>query len=126
MEFHSSERTAPMLIFAHRRGRRLAGVVCAALALLGAAGCHWQKTPTAYPVSGRVVLKGTGEAVPRLGGGYVSLESLTDPNNKPVGQIEDDGTFFLGTVVEGQNLGGVLPGEYRVRVVPPDDAAARR
>ena len=63
----------------------------------------------------------------RLSGGYVCLESVADPNNKPVGQIEDDGTFFLATVVEGKNLGGVLPGEYKVRVVPPTvDAGPER
>src|SRR5262245_32242645 len=98
--------------------RLLTGALCATLTLLGAVGCGSGK-PKAYLVTGKVIYKGTGELATRLSGGYVCLESPTDVNNKPVGQIEDDGTFFLGTVIEGTNLGGVLPGEYRVRVVPP-------
>src|SRR5207237_5036985 len=94
--------------------------------LVGAAGCGAGKQQSAYPVTGKVVYKGTGEPVPRLSGGYVCLEAVADPNNKPVGEIEDDGTFFLGTVVEGKNLGGVLPGEYRVRIVPPEATGTQR
>jgi hypothetical protein len=101
-----------------RRPGRFIGALGAALALVGTAGCGAPKSK-ALTVTGKIVYKGTGESATRLSGGYVCLQSVTDPNNKPVGQIEDDGTFFLGTVVEGQNLGGVQPGEYRVRVVPP-------
>src|SRR5438105_4314064 len=96
--------------------RLLVGV---ALALLGAVGCQSDRPAKGSPVTGKVVYKGTGEAATRLAGGYVCLQSVTDPDNKPVGPIEDDGTFALGTVIGDTNLGGVLPGEYRVRVVPP-------
>ena len=104
-----------------RRPGRFIGTLGAALALL-AAGCASAKLKT-YPVTGKVVYKGKGEPATRLAGGYVCLQSVTDPENKPVGQIEDDGTFFLATVVGTQNLGGVLPGEYKVRVVPPASTA---
>jgi hypothetical protein len=103
----------------HPTPSRRPAVVGAALALF-AAGCASGK-PDVATVTGKVVYKGTGEAATRLARGYVCLESVTDPNNKPVGEIEDDGTFFLGTVIEGTNLGGVRPGEYRARVVPPEN-----
>ena len=115
-----------MLNLQPRQVCRFAVAMCAFFSLASVVGCGKGKQQTAYPVTGKVVYKATGEAVPRLSGGYVCLESVTDPNNKPVGEIEDEGVFFLGTVVDGKNLGGVLPGEYRVRVVLPDDPAVNR
>jgi len=103
-----------------RRPGHFIGTLGAALALLAAAGCGAPKSK-AVTVTGKVVYK--GEPAGALAGGYVCLQSVTDPENKPVGQIEDDGTFFLATVVGTQNLGGVLPGEYKVRVVPPTSTA---
>jgi hypothetical protein len=85
-----------------------------------AVGCDPGK-PKAYPVTGKIVFKGTGEVATGLAGGYVCLQAVADSCNKPVGPIGDDGTFVLGTVVAGVNLGGVLPGEYRACVVPPTD-----
>jgi hypothetical protein len=76
-------------------------------------------------VTGKVVYKGSGEPATRLARGYVCLLSVADPNNKPTGQIEDDATFFLGAAIDGKNLGGVLPGEYKVRVVPPQTESGR-
>jgi hypothetical protein len=76
-------------------------------------------------VTGKVVYKPNGELATLLAGGNVCLQSVNDPENKPVGQIDSDATFFLGTRVGEKNLGGVLPGEYRVRVVPPQNEAGR-
>jgi hypothetical protein len=104
----------------------LASILCAMLALPGAVGCGSGKLKT-YPVTGKVVYKGTGEVAKKLAGGYVIFESVSDPaNNNGQGQIEEDGTFALGSVIDGANVGGVLAGEYRVRVVPPKDGESRR
>jgi len=79
----------------------------------------------AVTVTGKVVYKGTGEPAGLLAGGFVCLQSVAEAENKPMGQIEDDGTFFLGTTVGSKSLGGVLPGDYRVRVVPPQKSSGR-
>jgi hypothetical protein len=97
----------------------------AALALL-AAGCGPSGLKT-YPVQGKVVYKGTGELATRLAGGYVILEPPSGAAPSQVqGQIEEDGTFSLGSVIDGKNLEGAPAGEYRARVVPPRDAESRR
>jgi hypothetical protein len=104
--------------------RRLAPA-CAALALF-AAGCGAGNEPKTYPVSGKVVYKGKGDAA-QLEGGYVILEAVADPAKAVVqGQIDEGGTFALGSVIGGKPVGGVLPGEYRVRVVPPTDEETGR
>jgi hypothetical protein len=103
--------------------RRIGGMICVGLMLASLAGCG--EKSQAVTVTGKVVYKGTGEPATLLAGGNVCLQSVTDPENKPVGQIDDDGTFFLGTMVGEKNLGGVLPGDYRVRVVPPQNESGR-
>ena len=103
--------------------KRVCGMagICLALASLAACGGASQ----AVTVTGKVVYKPNGELASLLAGGNVCLQSVNDPENKPVGQIDSDATFFLGTRVGEKNLGGVLPGEYRVRVVPPQNEAGR-
>src|SRR5207248_10624934 len=103
---------------------RLARTLGLALVLTILAGCG-DGGSKAVTVTGKVVYKPNGEPATLLAGGSVCLQSVTDPENKPVGRIDDDGTFFLGTTMGEKNLGGVLPGEYRVRVVPPQNDAGR-
>jgi hypothetical protein len=100
---------------------RALGVALVVVAFTGCGGGG----PKAVTVTGKVVYKPNGEPATLLAGGNVCLQSVTDPENKPVGRIDDDGTFFLGTTMGEKNLGGVLPGEYRVRVVPPQNEAGR-
>jgi hypothetical protein len=96
--------------------RPLVGTVCAVLAAL-AAGCAAGGKPKTYPVRGKVVYKGTGQAAARLAGGTVVLESVADPKGAQVrGVIDDDGTFSLGSVIDNQSVGGAPPGDYRVRI----------
>jgi hypothetical protein len=96
--------------------RPLVGTVCAALAVL-AAGCAAEGKSKTYPVRGKIVYKGTGQAATQLAGGYVVLEPVGDPKSTQVrGVIDDDGTFSLGSVIDSQSVGGVLPGEYRARI----------
>lgn len=98
---------------------------CAAL-VLAAVGCESDKLKT-YPVTGRVVYKGSGEAAVKLAGGSVYLESVADPKNvQATGQIEEGGVFALGSVVHGKSVEDVLPGEYRVRVRPPTNDNTKR
>jgi hypothetical protein len=90
---------------------------CAAAAVLAGAGCRDAGAPKTYPVTGKVVFKG-GDAR-GLRGGYVRLQSVADPNVRAVGEIEDDGSFVLGTSFKERPLGGVPEGEYRILVEPP-------
>jgi len=83
-----------------------------------AAGCKGEdKGPKGYPVSGKVVFK-NGD-LKKLVGGYVRLESVSDAKLKAVGEIQEDGTFVMGSFVDGKPVGGVPEGEYRGRVDPP-------
>lgn len=98
-----------------------------ALSLVGAAGCQTENKPKTYPARGKVVYKGTGETATRLAGAQVMLESVSDPKSVQVrGVIDDDGTFSLGSILNGQNVGGAPPGEYRGRIVLSDGATGRR
>jgi len=106
--------------FSVRLGRTV-GVTAIVIVLVGCGGGG----SNAVTVTGKVVYTPNGELATLLAGGNICLQSITDPENKPVGQIESDATFFLGTTVGEKNLGGVLPGEYRVRVVPPQTEAGR-
>lgn len=70
-----------------------------------------------YPVHGTVSY---GDGTPFSGGGFVVMEGEVD--GKPVmarGAIQPDGTFTLNSRYAGS---GVLAGEYRMRLVPPDGA----
>jgi hypothetical protein len=63
----------------------------------------------------------------RLAGAQVTLEPLSDPKSSQVrGVIDDDGTFSLGSIIDGQNVGGAAPGEYRGRIVLSDGGGGRR
>jgi hypothetical protein len=104
--------------------KRVCGIGRVGLILASLAGCG-DGQPKPVTVTGKVVYKSTGEPATLLAGGYICLQSVSDPENKPTGRINDDGTFFLGTTVGEKNLGGVTPGEFRVRVVPPQNAAGR-
>jgi hypothetical protein len=99
----------------------------ATLTLLGTAGCQSENKSKTYPARGKVVYKGTGENATRLAGAQVTLELVSDPKSVQVrGAIDDDGTFSLGSIIDGQNVGGAVPGEYRGRIVLSDGGLGRR
>jgi len=56
--------------------------------------------------------------VKKLVGGSVRFQSATDPNLIGVGEIQEDGSFSIGTFIEGKPRGGLPEGEYRARVEP--------
>ncbi len=115
-----------MLPCAIERTGRCLGPACVGLVLL-AAGCGRSngKLKT-YPVRGKVVIKGTGEPATRLEGAAVMLEPVADPAGAQVrGEIGDGGTFALGSIIGGQNVGGVPTGEYRVRIALPGGGPRR-
>ncbi len=93
-------------------------VAWAAAVVLAGAGCRGAAgVPKTYPVKGTVVLKGADAR--QLRGGYVRLQGVADPNLKAVGEIEEDGSFVLGTSFDGKPLAGVREGEYRILIEPP-------
>jgi len=94
-----------------------AGFAALGVGLLAAAGgCAGDDGPKTYPVSGKVVVK-NGE-LKKLVGGYVRLISIADSKIIGVGEIQDDGTFGIGTFIDGKPRGGLPEGEYRARVEP--------
>lgn len=105
----------------YRLSIRISGILfgLAAVAALGLGGCRQANVPKTYPVKGQVVFKG-GDAR-KLAGGYVRLRLISDPNVVAVGEIEEDGSFVLGTFHQDKPLAGVREGEYQVRVDPPLD-----
>src|SRR5262245_33427241 len=88
------------------------------VAVGGVSGCGSDLAKT-YPVKGKVAYKGKGLPISRLAGGLVYFELASDPNVKAMGEIEEDGTFTLGSQINGKEAGGAVAGEYRVRVEPP-------
>ena len=92
------------------------------IALVGlglvALGCTPQKDdgPPTYPVKGQIIVR-NGD-VKSLVGGYVRLVSTADGKIIGMGEIEDDGTFGIGTFLDGKPRGGLPEGEYRARVEP--------
>jgi hypothetical protein len=106
-------------------GARLRGAaVGLGVALFAAIGCG-QDGPKTYPVNGKVAYKGKGDMI-RLSGGQVIFESVAEPRVTASGEIERDGAFTLGCLVEGKQCVGVPAGEYRVRVKPPPDEGSER
>ena len=100
-------RPAPLPCF---RGALLA-------ALVAVAGCG-PGLPKAYPVKGKVVNKGKGNAKD-LAGYSVQFQSVSDPAETPGGPIDEDGTFTLYTRVGGKVIPGVKEGTYRACFLPP-------
>ncbi len=92
----------------------------ALLLLAAACGCGGSD-PKTYAVQGKVVYKGQAGNVGQLAGGRVRFQSLTDPAVTGLGEIEEDGSFALGTFFHDKSLPGVPAGRYKVRLDPPGD-----
>jgi hypothetical protein len=85
-------------------------------AVLGLTGCN--SGPKVYPVTGKVVYKGKGQAKDLAGYG-VQFQSVSDPAELPGGTIEEDGTFTLYTRVGGKLVPGAKEGTYQACLVQP-------
>jgi hypothetical protein len=85
--------------------------------LVSAGGCGGDDGPKTYPVSGKVVVK-NGD-VKKLVGGFVYLQSVADSTLVGSGEINEDGSFGIGTFIKDKPRGGLPEGDYRARVEPP-------
>ena len=77
-------------------------------------GCAGRKQ---YPVKGTVVWP-DGKPAKELAGGMVQFDRLPDETKvlaSPRGKIEEDGSYQLGMLKDGD---GAPPGKYRVLVMP--------
>lgn len=97
------------------RSRALAVLLCAALA---AAGCGGVKdAPKSVPIRGKVTLKGE----PITSGEVVYTPVKTGEGRMARGGIGPDGTFQMRT---SPSVPGVVPGEYGISLVVPDETAS--
>ncbi len=90
---------------------RPALVKWAAVVLMAVAGCG-PGLPKTYPVKGKVVFKG-GKPVTD---GRIQFQSSADPQNKALGDIDQDGSFSLTTYVGAKKVSGAPAGTYNVVV----------
>lgn len=94
----------------------------ATLVCLLLAGCGTSEFPDTYPVSGTILLP---DGTP-LKGGIIEFESITDPNMRALGDIDQDGSFASVFTYKssGREVEGLIAGEHRVRfeLAPGDDA----
>jgi hypothetical protein len=87
-------------------------------------GCDLSAPPT-YAVRGKVQL--AGGDVKQLAGAHVEAVLASDLRVLASGEIQEDGSFALGTIFAGQVLDGAQEGEYQVRIVLSDeDRGSRR
>ena len=108
-----------------RVGRVFVGVYTAVICF-GAVGCSADKAK-AFPVAGKIAYKGTNAAATKLAGTRLLFEPVSSTEKIQLqGVVEDDGTFSLGSIVNGKIVDGVLPGEYKGRLVPPKDDESGR
>jgi hypothetical protein len=89
---------------------------CLVSMLLMTSGCA-RKSPKVktYPVTGYVVSKGGTS----LAGGSICFRSLADTSLIATGDIKEDGTFTLHTLIDKNKLAGTAEGKYQVTVLPP-------
>ena len=90
--------------------RTIQSILFGSSVMVLAAGCG-DGSPKVYPVQGKVVFKGQPGNLRWLSGGKVRCQSIADANVAPVGAIEDDGSFTLGTIFNGKGLPGVPAGQ---------------
>jgi hypothetical protein len=79
------------------------------------AGCKTSKLPKTNPARGSVFYQG-GQP---MKGGSIQFLSLTDPDLRVSGKIQNDGTFTLETLKDRDKIAGAPEGEYRVSILPP-------
>ena len=92
------------------RSPRLVLALLAVIGLECLQGCRESKEPT-YPVSGKVVFKGTDD--PAGVGGAIWFERTEEPYDRSAGPINDAGEFTLGTT---SPTDGAFAGNFRVRI----------
>jgi hypothetical protein len=100
---------------------RYLGALVAAevLGLVCLAGCGGGGGPKTYPVRGKVeFLDGD---IRNLAGSNVEWQLQSNTQVRAFGEISDSGQFELGMIHEGKRLQGAVEGEYKGRILLPDD-----
>ncbi|HXG10328.1 MAG TPA: hypothetical protein VNK04_11235 [Gemmataceae bacterium] len=88
--------------------------------LVALVGCGSGELSGVHPAKGRVVYK-DGD-IKLLQGAVVELESVSNPEVAAEGEVQADGTFSISTTSKdgSRTVKGALPGEHRVRIIPPN------
>jgi hypothetical protein len=96
-------------------------LVCA----IGGCGRREIAGPKTHPVKGKVVFTKGGTAKTLSDRqGYIVFESIEQPGVKAMGEIQEDGSFTVTTILQGDDKPGAVEGSHRVRL-ELDDTAAR-
>jgi hypothetical protein len=102
---------------------RTVTVAAMSLSLFGIvtlAGCGsgaGAKGPATVPVQGKVVFARGGDSKALFSNQCrIEFDCIERPGVRAVGQIEEDGTFTVATIVEGAGSIGAVPGTHRVRL----------
>ncbi len=80
----------------------------------GAEGPPATPAPTLHAAIGRVV-NSDGSPCP---GGMIQLIAVENPERTTMGQINENGTFTLQTMHDGQMVDGAIAGEHTVTIIP--------
>lgn len=87
------------------------------MTLLGCGGSAKLDGPATVPVKGKVVFTKNGSLAPIVDQqGAIEFESIDQPGIKAIGDIQEDGSFTLSTLVPGGAKPGAVPGKHRVRL----------
>jgi hypothetical protein len=101
--------------------RRILGLAAAitGLGLAGLPGCTSEPAaPPTYKVEGNVVHKNNKAYT---GGGLIEFRNARNPQNSTLGQIGEDGSFTLKTIVGNHSVLGAQDGEHTVTITPAGD-----
>lgn len=79
--------------------------------------------PETYPVRGKVVFAGGEGDVEKLQGWIVQFQSVAQSDTRATGEIGQDGTFEVVSIVNNRGKEGVVAGQHRVCVVNVLDPA---
>lgn len=84
--------------------------------LFGLLGCTGERLPT---LTGKVEVKAHPDL--KFLSDTLEFQSVEDPNFFAYGQLTDDGTFKVETLIDGKITQGLPRGKYRARLVISDD-----
>jgi hypothetical protein len=101
------------------------GAFSSALTWLGflgllVAGCSSGSALKTHSVVGKVEIKDGDVAI--LTGSGVELQSETDENLRPTGNIDSTGKFVVKTLYQGQIVEGAPAGKYKARIILGDQS----
>lgn len=98
------------------------GLVLTTLAVIGC-GSTPLPGPETVPVKGRVLFTKNGSLKPLVDRqGAIEFESVDQPGVKAIGDIAEDGSFSLSTLVKGGAKPGAVLGQHRARLFLDESA----